>query len=222
MHDHDSDPADARRLARLLSLDPAHPERAAFERDPRQRALLRAFEEFQEAEESIAGVGEMDDAERILGSTLERALREGESPSRSRGVQAGMRPWRHLALAASVLLAIGAVWTMRPQSLVTERPTGVLRGDEVGRAELHARWDPDGALRLQWPSAPGADAYLVRIQGPALEEIATLRAETSELIIDAAEARMLSGRGATTWSVDAIVEGDERALHRTAVLPPSR
>lgn len=220
MHDHESNPADARRLARLLSLDPAHPERLALERDPRQSALLRAFEEFEAAEESIASVGEMVDAERALGSSLERALGEGEDPSRPRRVQAGMRPWRRLALVASVLLAIGAVWTMRPQSLVPERPTGVLRGDEAGRAELHAKWDSDGTLRLDWPAAPGADAYLVRIQGPALEEIATLRAETSELKIDAAEARVLSGRGAMTWSVDAIVEGDERSLHRTVALPP--
>lgn len=221
MQHHDSDPADARRLARLLSLERDHPERVAFERDPRHGALLRAFEAFEEGEESIASADERERAGRDLGTAFERVLHEEAHASHPRAVHAGMRPWRRLALAASVLLAIGAVWSMRPQSLVTETPTGILRGEESGRSELLARWDSAGALHLDWPTAPEASAYLVRIQGPALEEIATLRAEDDELEIDATRARALAVMGATTWSVDAIIQGDERSLHRTAVLPPA-
>lgn len=221
MHDHDQDPAGARRLARLLSLERDHPERVAFERDPRNRALLSAFESFAEGEESIATAGEIEHAERELSAAFDRTLREDATVTRPHPVRGGMRPWRRLALAASVLLAVGALWTMRPQTLDTGSPTGVLRGEEPGRSELHARWDSAGALHLDWPAAPEASAYLVRIQGPALEEIATLRAEEDELVIDATRARALAEMGATTWSVDAIVQGDERSLHRTAVLPPA-
>jgi len=160
------DPRAWERLGEIAGLPADHPDRVAFEADPRRRALLHEYRAFLEA--APAPGSRPEEARAALDVVLARERDRPRSPSarRSRTRRPGYRR-ALIAVAAVVILGFGVRFQLdRPRD-----PSGVQRGQTAAAFRaLRAEVERDRVV-LHWTRHPDATRYEVVVYAADSTEI---------------------------------------------------
>ncbi len=170
-------PLTPERFARLMSLPPDHPERAAWNGRPEFEAMRALYERFEGAHPSGVPDHELRDAEAVL----ERRFREA-LPSESRVAtvrprpaarpERPGRPWwaalpRPVIAMATVLVAVAGIW------FAARSRSTALRGAEDAPVILEPRQAAE-SLEIRWTPVAGAESYRLSFVDDSMREIAAV------------------------------------------------
>lgn len=205
----------AEELSELLDLEEADPRRRHLDECPRCRALLAEYRDFLKPPSEISGTN-LDEAGSRLRGALKREIYEGEAASPVKRVVES-RTFRVLmALAATICVILIAY------SFKEDRPPesdGIVLREEPGAGRerkielLPIQPLREGAVKLSWRAAEGADAFKVYFFSGELEELAVLGPQAeSTIVLEPGEVPGLPGSGTILlWCIKALKEGDEIA-----------
>lgn len=205
----------AEELSDILDLEEADPRRRHLDECPRCRALLSEYRDFLKPPQEMPGTN-LEDAGSRLREVLEREIREGEPSSPVKRIIES-RTFRMVMAVAATICVIIIAYSFKedrpPESdgIVLREEPGAGREDEIALRPVQPL--SEGAVKLSWRTAAGADAFKVYFFSAELEELAVLGPQTeSSIVLQPGEIPGLPGSGTLLlWRVGALKEGDEIA-----------
>lgn len=195
------DPKAWERLGGIAGLPEDHPDRVAFEADPRRRALLREYQAFLEA--APAAGSRPEEARSALDAVLARE--RDRSPARRSGAA---RPWLRrtlLAVAAVGILGLG----LRAQLDRPRDPSGLQRGQGAPAFRALQGGVEGDQIVLRWTRHPEADRYEVILYAADLTEMHRTGATADTTLVLGRD--QWGGGEPTAWRVVGRAGGDEVA-----------
>jgi hypothetical protein len=206
---------DAERIGDVLEHPEDHPLRRHGATCPRCRTLAESYLEFLSAEPAAAAG--LEEARPGLDAAIARMPRPAAAAQPPAPLRVKRGGWFRFipmpALAAAAVVLVAAFFVLRGDRGV-EPP--VLRTGDGAQSGWRLN-DPvplaDGGILLSWTVVEAADAYQVRIYGPALEILATLgpTVETTIALDRSALPADLPPGSELTWRVLALRKGAELA-----------
>ena len=205
------------RIGNVLEYPEDHPVRRHAETCPRCRTILASYQAFLRSEPGADA--HLEEARTHLDAAIAgraRAVMPSQPQAPLRVTRAGW--WGRLlrpmpALVGALIVVVATVLWMRTDRGVE---TPALRTDgnagSVWRPNQPSA-QPDGSVLLSWSAVEVADAYEIRVYGPALEILARLgpTADTSLVLDRSALPTDLPADSDLTWRVVAYRGGAELA-----------
>jgi hypothetical protein len=223
-------------FARLMALQPAHPDRVAAEADPAFEAWARMAGAFEASAGGPLDEDELRPRRTELAARLERAMaseRDAAEPASgttralrsapSGGILAGVLGWlgtpvgrTALAFGVVAIASVAGWWTLSQRE-----PSALLRGVDsaAGVPRIAEPVASAGTLALSWNAVAGADGYRLVFYSPEMGELARIDAlaEPRVTLRAAALPAGLASGARVEVEVVALTHGDP--LSRSQVVP---